>query len=57
MTAHHIKIVFDDNKEVFLTKLEFFFFGRQLDYVRLKNFLKYECELYLKQPLKLDSGW
>ena len=24
---------------------------KKIDYLHLKNFLKYECELYLKQPL------
>jgi hypothetical protein len=24
---------------------------KKLDYLHLKDFLKYECELYLKQPL------
>ena len=29
----------------------FHLFGKKLDYLHLKDFLKYECELYLKQPL------
>ena len=29
----------------------FHFLGKKLDYLHLKVFLKYECELYLKQPL------
>ena len=46
-------IAFDDIKEVFLTKEwnSFHFLGKKLDYLHLKNFLKYECEVYLKQPL------
>ena len=24
---------------------------KKLDYLHLKNFIEYECELYLKQPL------
>jgi hypothetical protein len=29
----------------------FHLLGKELDYQHLKDFLKYECELYLKQPL------
>jgi hypothetical protein len=38
---------------VFLAKewKSFHLFGKKLDYLHLKDFLKYECELYLKQPL------
>ena len=28
-----------------------YFLGKKLDYLQLNNFLKYKCELYLKQPL------
>jgi len=40
-------------KKVFLGKEWNFFhlLGNKLDYLHLKDFLKYECELYLKQPL------
>jgi hypothetical protein len=36
-----------------LISRRFFFhlFGKKLDYLHLKDFLKKECELYLKQPL------
>ena len=47
------KIVFDDIKEVFHAKKWNFFhlLGKQLDYLHLNYFLRYKCELYLKQPL------
>ena len=47
------KITLDDTKEDFLAKEYYSFYQSQkkLDYLHLKNFLKYECELYLKQPL------
>ena len=63
------KITFDKIKEAFIVKYwsSFHLLGKELDYLHLKDFLKYECELYLKQPLtpphhiidlpsKLDSG-
>ena len=31
--------------------ISFHFLGKKQDYLHLKDFLKYECELYLKQPL------
>ena len=42
-----------DNKWVFLAKEwnSFHIYEKKLDYIHLKAFLKYECELYLKQPL------
>jgi hypothetical protein len=51
------KITLDDIKEVFLTK-EWNFFHlswKKLGYLSLKDFLKYECELYLKQSLTLPQ--
>ena len=47
------KTTYVDIKEAFLVKewKSFHFFGKKLNYVHLENFLKYECELYLKQPL------
>ena len=43
----------NDIKEAFLAKEwnSFHLLGEKLDYLHLKNFLKYECELYLRQPL------
>ena len=41
-------------KEVFLAKGWSFFSqlsGTKLDYLHLKDFLKYKCEFYLKHPL------
>ena len=46
-------ITFDDLKEAFLTK-EWNLFHiavKKLNYLLLKDFLKCECEFYLKQPL------
>ena len=42
-----------DIKETFLAKEWNYFhlLGKELDYLHLKDFLKYEFELYLKQPL------
>ena len=39
--------------EFFLAKEwnSFHLFGKKLDYLHLKDFLQYKCELYLKQPL------
>ena len=47
------KIVFDDIKEVFLASEwnSFQLSWKKLDYLHLKDFLKYECDLNLKQPL------
>jgi len=41
------------NMSVFLGKEwnSFHLLGKKLDYLHLRDFLKYECELYLKQPL------
>ena len=48
-----LKIVYVDITKVFLAKKwnSFHLYGKKLDYLHLKDFLKYECELYLKQPL------
>ena len=47
------KMAFDDVKEAFLAKEwnSFYFSWKKLNYLHLKDFLKYECEVYLKQPL------
>ena len=47
------KTTCDDVKEVFLAKEwnSFHFSRKKLDYIHLKDFLKYECESYLKQSL------
>jgi hypothetical protein len=47
------KTTYVDIKEAFLAKEwnSFHLYGKNLDYLHLKNFRKYECELYLKQPL------
>ena len=47
-------IVFNiDMKEAFLAKEwnSFHLSRKKLDYLHLKDFLKYECELYSEQPL------
>jgi hypothetical protein len=46
------KIALDDIKEVFLAKEwnSFHLSEKKIDYLHLKDFLKYECELYSKQP-------
>ena len=46
-------MTYDDVKEVFLAKERnsFHLFGKKLDNFHLEDFLKYECELYLKQLL------
>ena len=57
--SHHgnnpttLKITFDDIKEAFLAKESnsFHLSGKKLGYLYLKDFLKCECELYLKQLL------
>ena len=48
------KIIFDDLKKAFLAKewSSFHLSGKKLDYIHLKEFLEYECQSYLKQPLK-----
>jgi hypothetical protein len=46
---NHVYVI----KEVFLVK-EWYSFHcsrKELDYLHLKDFLKYECKLYLEQPL------
>ena len=45
-----LKNVLDDIKEVFLAKdwNSFHLSWKKLDYLHLKDFLKYECELYWK---------
>ena len=47
------KTLYVDIKEAFLVKgwNSFHLSTNKLDYLHLKEFLKYECELYLKQPL------
>ena len=47
------QITFVNIKEVFLAKEwnSFHLSGKKLDYLHLKNLLKYKCELYLKQQL------
>ena len=47
------KTTFDDLKKVFLANKwnSFHLSWKKLDYIHLKDFLKYKCELYLKQPL------
>ena len=47
------KTTYDDIKEACLAKKwnSFHLSGKKRDYLHLKDFLKYECELYLKQPL------
>ena len=53
-TQQHRKITSDVVKEVFLAKVRNFFHlsrKKKLYCFHLKDFLKYECELYLKQPL------
>ena len=47
------KFTFVNIKEVFLAKESnsFHLSGRKLDYLHLKDLLKYKCEWYLKQPL------
>jgi len=51
------KITFDNIKEVFFAREwnSFHFFGKKLDYLHLKDFLKYECELHLKQPINTTT--
>jgi hypothetical protein len=41
------------SRRLFIAKewKSFHLIGKKLDYLHLKDFLKYECELYLKQPL------
>ena len=40
------------SRRFFLLKSETIsIFGKKLDYFHLKDFLEYECELYVKQPL------
>ena len=47
------KFTLDNLKEDFLAKEwnSFHLFGMILDYLHIKDFLKYNCELYFKQPL------
>ena len=47
------KITYDGIKEDFLAKEwnSFHLSRKKLYYLHLKDFLKYDCELYLKQPL------
>jgi len=47
------KIAYDDIKEAPLAGewSSFQLLGNKLDYLHLKDFLKYESELHLKQPL------
>ena len=48
-----LKIIFDDLKKAILAKEwnSFHPLRKKLDYIHLNDFLKYEFELYLKQPL------
>ena len=51
---NHIKrTIYDDIKEVFLVKEDnsFHHVGKILNYLHLKDSLKYKCEMNLKQPL------
>ena len=50
---HQKKYDIVHSKEVFLAKEWHCFhrFGKKLDCLHLKDILKYECELYFKQPL------
>ena len=52
-TQLHQRTTCIDIKEAFLAKEwnTFHSCGKKLDYLHLKNFLKYECELNLKQPM------
>ena len=52
------KITLDDTKELIFAKEwnSFHLSGKNIDYLHLKDFLKYECELYLKQPLTSPLG-
>jgi len=47
------KITYVDIKEAFLAKewSSFYPFRKNPNYLHLKDFLRYKCELYLKQPL------
>ena len=51
--ANNSKITYHNIKEYFLPKEwnSFHLLGKHLDYLHLKDFLKYKCQLYLKQPL------
>jgi hypothetical protein len=51
------KITFDNIKEAFFAREwnSFHFFGKKLDYLHLKDFLKYKCELHLKQPINTTT--
>jgi hypothetical protein len=50
---NHIKVNICWYEEVSLAREwnSFHLCGKKLDYLHLKDFLKHECELYLKQPL------
>ena len=52
-----LKIAYDDIKEVFLAKEwnSFHLSRKKLDYLHLKDFLKYKCELHLKQPINTTT--
>ena len=52
-TQPHQEIAYDDIKEAFLAKEwnSFHLVGKKLNYLHLKDFLKYKCEMHLKQPL------
>jgi hypothetical protein len=54
INRHHQKSDIDDLKGAFLASKEwnsFHLLGTNLVYLHLEDFLKYECELYSKQPL------
>ena len=50
---NNTKITFGINEEAFPANEwnSFRLFGKKLDYRHVMDFLKYKCELYLKQPL------
>ena len=52
-SQHHQQVIFDDLEEVFLPKSGFLYPSpwEEVEYVHLKDFLKNECVLYLKQSL------
>ena len=51
------EFTFDNIKEAFLAREwnSFHFFGKKLDYLHLKEFLKYGCELHLKWPINTTT--
>jgi hypothetical protein len=51
------RITYEDIKEAFLAKEwnSFHLSKKNLDYLHLKDFLKYKCELYLKFPSLFEN--